>query len=289
MATAVVALAAFLALTAVAFGLPPFTTTPKTAAGSGGQAELFGAAAGCHSTFDRFVIRARFATPGYDVRYVSRIVADGSGNPVSLLGTKRIRIIVRNARGHTKPGPTPAQRHHAGVLEPAAGQERPATSKASSPTGSGCAARRASGSSASPPRRGSSSTSRTDPGGRGHSGVERAHVPIEGHEDRDALVRRRGTAGRRVEVRDQARGRGACDFLMPRRAKPGCCPDHMGSRGQTPQKLPTRPRARRVLTCGTCSHPRGWSPGRLSTSRPRRHAGPRWPRRAKRMPSGASA
>ena len=103
-ATAVVALAAFLALAAVAFGLPPFTTVPKTAAGSGGQAELFGAAAGCHSTFDRFVIRARFATPGYDVRYVSQIVADGSGNPVSLLGTRRIRVIVRNARGHTSSG-----------------------------------------------------------------------------------------------------------------------------------------------------------------------------------------
>lgn len=104
LATAAAALAAFLAITAVAFGLPPFTTAPKTAAGSGGQAELFGAAAGCHSTFDRFVIRARFATPGYDVRYVSQIVADGSGNPVSLLGTKRIRIIVRNARGHTSSG-----------------------------------------------------------------------------------------------------------------------------------------------------------------------------------------
>ena len=99
-----VALAAFLMLTAVALGLPPFTTAPKTAAGSGGQAELFAAAAGCHSTCDRFVIRARFATPGYDVRYVTRIVADGSGNPVSLLGTKRIRIIVRNARGHTNSG-----------------------------------------------------------------------------------------------------------------------------------------------------------------------------------------
>ena len=38
------------------------------------------------------------------MRYVSQIVADGSGNPVSLLGTKRIRIIVRNARGHTNSG-----------------------------------------------------------------------------------------------------------------------------------------------------------------------------------------
>ena len=104
MATAVVALAAFLALTAVAFGLPPFTTAPKTAAGSGGQAEVSGSAAGCQSTFDRFVFRARFATPGYDVRYVSRIVADGSGQPVSLAGHQRIRIILRNARGHTNAG-----------------------------------------------------------------------------------------------------------------------------------------------------------------------------------------
>jgi hypothetical protein len=103
-AMVVVALASLLTLTAVAFGLPPFSTTPKHASGSGGQVELFGAAAGCHSTFDRFVIRARFATPGYDVRYVSQIVADGSGNPVSLLGTKRIRIIIRNARGHTNSG-----------------------------------------------------------------------------------------------------------------------------------------------------------------------------------------
>jgi hypothetical protein len=103
-AAAVVAVTSLLTLTAVAFGLPPFTTAAKRAPGSGGQVELFAAAAGCHSTFDRFVIRGRLAIPGYDVRYVSRIVADGSGNPVSLLGTKRIRVIIRNARGHTSSG-----------------------------------------------------------------------------------------------------------------------------------------------------------------------------------------
>jgi hypothetical protein len=103
-AAILVALAASLCLAAVALGLPPFTTAPKTAGGSGGQAELFGAAAGCHATYDRFVIRARFATPGYDVRYVSKIVADGSGKTISLLGTKRIRIVIRPARGHTNAG-----------------------------------------------------------------------------------------------------------------------------------------------------------------------------------------
>jgi hypothetical protein len=99
-----VAPASSLALAAAAFGLPPFTTAPKTSGGSGGQAELFGAAAGCHATFDRFVIRARFATPRYDVRYVRRIIADGSGNTVPLLGTKRIRVLIRDARGHTQGG-----------------------------------------------------------------------------------------------------------------------------------------------------------------------------------------
>jgi hypothetical protein len=61
-------LAASLCFAAVALGLPPFTTAPKTATGSGGQAQLFGAATGCHATFDRFVVRGQLATPGYDVR-----------------------------------------------------------------------------------------------------------------------------------------------------------------------------------------------------------------------------
>jgi hypothetical protein len=98
------ALASSLCFAAVALGLPPFTTAPKTSAGSGGQAELFDAAVGCHSGYDRFVIRGRLATPGYDVRYVSKIVADGSGNTIGLLGTKRIRVIIRPARGHTSGG-----------------------------------------------------------------------------------------------------------------------------------------------------------------------------------------
>jgi hypothetical protein len=103
-ATGLAAVACFLAVAAVALALPPFSTAPKTAPGSGGQAELFGVAVGCHATFDRFVVRERFATPGYDVRYVAQIVADGSGNPVALLGAKRIRIVIRPARGHTQGG-----------------------------------------------------------------------------------------------------------------------------------------------------------------------------------------
>jgi hypothetical protein len=99
---AIVALAVVggLGLTAAAFGLPPFTTSPKSASGSGGQAELFGASAACHPTFDRFVVRARFVTPAYRARYVRRIVSDGSGDPVALPGTKRIRVLFPEARAH---------------------------------------------------------------------------------------------------------------------------------------------------------------------------------------------
>jgi hypothetical protein len=95
---------AFLALAGAAYGLPPFTTAAKTSPQSGAQAALSSIAAGCHSGYDRFVIRASSGgTPGYDVRYVSHVVADPSGNPVSLAGTKRILVVIRNARGHTLP------------------------------------------------------------------------------------------------------------------------------------------------------------------------------------------
>jgi hypothetical protein len=89
---------------AAAAGLPAFTTAPKVARARGDAAELYAAAAACHATFDRFVIRARFATPGYDVRYVRRIVADPSGRPIPLLGARRIRVAFNLAGGHDSRG-----------------------------------------------------------------------------------------------------------------------------------------------------------------------------------------
>lgn len=103
-AVVLAALVVSLVAAAAAFGLPPFTTAPKSAPGSGGQAEVFGVATACHPTFDRFVIRTRFGTPRYDVRYVRRVFEDGSGDPVPLRGSKRIRILIRDARGHTQGG-----------------------------------------------------------------------------------------------------------------------------------------------------------------------------------------
>jgi hypothetical protein len=99
-----VGLAIWLATATAALALPAFTTGPKTSAPHGDAAELSNAAAACHATFDRFVIQARFATPGYDVRYVPRIVADPSGRPVSLLGAKRLRARFNLAAGHDSRG-----------------------------------------------------------------------------------------------------------------------------------------------------------------------------------------
>jgi len=94
-----------LGLAAAAYGLPPFTTAAKKSPSSGSQAQLNAATAGCHSTYDRFVLRiASGGTPGYDVRYVSRIVGDGSGDPIPIQGSKFISVSIRNARGHTNGG-----------------------------------------------------------------------------------------------------------------------------------------------------------------------------------------
>jgi hypothetical protein len=59
---------------------------------------------GCHATFDRFVVQSRFGQPEYDVRYVRRIIADGSGHTVHLRGKKRLRVVLRNARAHDSNG-----------------------------------------------------------------------------------------------------------------------------------------------------------------------------------------
>jgi hypothetical protein len=100
----VAAVAIALASATAAFALPAFTTAPKSAGPRGDAAELYSVAVGCHDDFDRFVIRARFSVPGYDARYVRRIVADPSGRPVSLLGARRIRIAFNLAGGHDNRG-----------------------------------------------------------------------------------------------------------------------------------------------------------------------------------------
>lgn len=93
----------WLAVAAVA-ALPAFSTTPKTSPDTRDAALLHDVAAGCHEKFDRFVVRADLNAPGYDVRYVRRVVYDPSGRRVSLLGAKRIRVAFSLAGGHDNRG-----------------------------------------------------------------------------------------------------------------------------------------------------------------------------------------
>jgi hypothetical protein len=94
--------AAFFVCAGGAIACLPLTATPKIQPATGSeQATLNGAAAGCHATFDRFVIRAALATPrpAYDVRYVTSLVGP-SGAPVAVLGNRRLRVRVTPAKGH---------------------------------------------------------------------------------------------------------------------------------------------------------------------------------------------
>jgi hypothetical protein len=100
-----VVVASGLGLAAAALGLPPFTLGPKSAPPGGGiQPELYKLATACHPTFDRVTITARFGVPGYEVKYVNRVLGDASGLPVSLMGRAKLLIVLRPARGHTSGG-----------------------------------------------------------------------------------------------------------------------------------------------------------------------------------------
>jgi len=59
--------------------------------------------AGRHACFDRLVIDHRGPASGYDVRYVSQVVQDGSGFPVPLAGGAKLQIVDRATRYTTPP------------------------------------------------------------------------------------------------------------------------------------------------------------------------------------------
>ena len=101
------ALAALASTAAIAWGLPPFTTAPKSSPpGAVPQAELYNVTVACRVGYDRLVLRFRYALPGYDVRLVSQVTQDASGKPVNLLGSAQLLVVARNARGHTANGTT---------------------------------------------------------------------------------------------------------------------------------------------------------------------------------------
>jgi hypothetical protein len=104
-ALAVGSVAAFACSAGAAWALPPFTFGQKTSPATGGQTENYLITAACHPTYDRFVVRFRFGgTPGYRIRYAGQIHQDGSGLPVTLLGSKKLLVVFDNARAHTADG-----------------------------------------------------------------------------------------------------------------------------------------------------------------------------------------
>ena len=99
-----IVLAATVAVTAgsagAAVALPPFTTAGKSVPDSAAQRELVAFRVARHATFDRMVFQFRGGTPGFNVRYVPRIIQEGSGKTVPLLGARFLAIRFAAARAH---------------------------------------------------------------------------------------------------------------------------------------------------------------------------------------------
>jgi len=88
-----------------ALGLPPFNRLPKTSPPlTVSQAQLSAIGLSCNLLYDRVVFHFRFGTPGYDVRYVAKVIKDPSGLPLSLLGNARLLVVLHDARAHTASG-----------------------------------------------------------------------------------------------------------------------------------------------------------------------------------------
>lgn len=61
-------------------------------ASAGSQSLITKVTIGRHAHFDRIVIRETGSTPKYKVHYVKQVIADGSGDPVTLRGRRFLEI-----------------------------------------------------------------------------------------------------------------------------------------------------------------------------------------------------
>ncbi len=89
-----------------AVALPPFTTAAKSTPDSVAQRELVAFRVATHPGFDRMVFQFRGGTPGFNVRYVARIIQDGSGATVPLRGSRFLAIRFAAALAHPLNGAT---------------------------------------------------------------------------------------------------------------------------------------------------------------------------------------
>ncbi|HEX6869827.1 MAG TPA: hypothetical protein VF163_01905 [Micromonosporaceae bacterium] len=65
---------------------------------------LIGIRSAAHDGYDRIVFDFDGRLPGYSVRYVSTVVADPSGKPVTVPGRQHLQIVFRPAQAHNDAG-----------------------------------------------------------------------------------------------------------------------------------------------------------------------------------------
>ena len=79
---------------------------PKTAADKGYGEVMTNVHTGRSTCYDRMVVDVSKATSGYDVRYVSNVYADGSGQLIPLAGGAKLQIIVKSPAYNNNSTPT---------------------------------------------------------------------------------------------------------------------------------------------------------------------------------------
>jgi hypothetical protein len=78
---------------------PPWPSTPRTAVSSGRTGYLTTISVGRQPAYDRIVFRFSGGIPGYDIRYVSQVLADPKGDLVPLPGQAFLRIVFHPTMG----------------------------------------------------------------------------------------------------------------------------------------------------------------------------------------------
>jgi hypothetical protein len=115
--TTIATTCAMAAMALPAGALPGFTTAPKNAPDPHPShlTQLWRVRPANDGTFDRIVFDERFSPSGYHVRYVRRVVGDGSGKPVAIKGRFFLSVSIPDTSTGGAAG-TPTFVHH--VLTP---------------------------------------------------------------------------------------------------------------------------------------------------------------------------
>jgi peptidoglycan hydrolase-like protein with peptidoglycan-binding domain len=81
-----------------------FSTEPLIQNAAAPGALLVDVRAGRHKNFDRLVFEFQGPRPGHQVRYVTQLIQDGSGEPVPLRGRAVVEIVMQPAAAHDEDG-----------------------------------------------------------------------------------------------------------------------------------------------------------------------------------------